>query len=469
MSRQSSIYQSLFIEQLKNGFFSGEQSINSINDLYQYAVELDVSFQENLDDCSVFDENGSETLQQIGNSFCFCFGEPIQSAQQEQYHDKLVLSNFLSQTASMQRSHYQLYYAATSDDQFYSIDPCQPIPKEWIPKERPWYTSHNQSSRSLQITDMYLEIDIGVCFTQTKSLFNKENHPIAIMANDLTMNQFTQYDQILPVKFMLIDLTGQILLNHIYLEEQKEIYYFQNVSKTGFNESDFENLLHFLNGEIYEDQCPISIDNTFCLFNKQEQKIKFISLFSLTKLSYVLISEFDPDLYIEDINILVLEIENKKRLSLVIFFGVIGFSISLFFVSFLINTLILQQPLQNLLYHTNLLQKNTKSIKQKKINFSDSNTIGRLNLAFQSLLNQQNQGRQENKELVRLRFEMISEYQKKQKEFDQLNLRNIITRSNLLDLELSQQLKSNPDQKVIKQLIQVKKITLSTFQEINSS
>ncbi|CAD8161382.1 unnamed protein product [Paramecium pentaurelia] len=467
MSRQSSIYQSLFIEQLNNGFFSGAQSINSINDLYQYAIELDVNFQENLDDCSIFDENASETLKLIENSFCFCFGLPNQSAQQEQYNDKLILSNFLSQTASMQRSHYQIYYAATSEDQFYSIDPCQPIPKEWVPKERPWYTSHNQSSSFLQITDMYLEIDIGVCFTQTKSLFNKENINIAIIANDLTMNQFTLYDQILPVKFMLIDLTGQILLNYIYLKEQKEIYYFYNVTKTGFDENDFKTLLNFLNGEIYEDLCPINIDNTFCLFNKLEQKIKFISLFNLREMHYILVSEFDPDLYIEDINILVYEIQNKKRLSIYIFIGVIGFSISLFFVSFLINTLILQQPLQNLLYYTNLLNKSTKTIKQKKITFSNSNTIGRLNLAFQSLLNQQNQGKQDNKELAKLRFEMFSEYHKKQKEYSQFYLRKYINRSNLLDLELSQQFKVNPDQKVIKQLIQMKKIIFSTFQEIN--
>lgn len=59
-------------------------------------------------------------------------------------------------------------------------------------------------------------------------------------------------------------------------------------------------------------------------------------------MNYILVSEFDPDLYIEDINIFVYEIENKKLLSIYIFIGVIGFSISLFFVSFLINTLILQ-------------------------------------------------------------------------------------------------------------------------------
>lgn len=63
---------------------------------------------------------------------------------------------------------------------------------------------------------------------------------------------------------------------------------------------------------------------------------------SIRKLNYILVSEYDPDLYIEDMNILVIEIENKKRLSIFIFFGVIGFSITLFFVSFLINTLILQ-------------------------------------------------------------------------------------------------------------------------------
>ncbi|CAD8080306.1 unnamed protein product [Paramecium sonneborni] len=466
MGRQSTNYQTLFIEQLNNGFFSGAQSIYSISDLYQYAIELDVSFQKNLDDCNIFQENVSDTLNLIQKSFCFCYGLSNQSAQQEQYYDKLILSNFLSQTASMQRLHYQIYYSATSEDQFYSIDPCQPIPKEWIPKERPWYLSHNQTSSYLQITDMYLEIDIGVCFTQTKSLFNKENNTIAILANDLTMDQFTLYDQILPVKFMVIDERGQILLNELYLKEQTEIYYFQNISKTGFNWQDFQTLLSFKNGRPYEDQCPINIDNTFCLFNKLEQKIKFISLSNIRNLRYTLVSEYDPDLYLDDMNMLLQEIENKKRLSIFIFLGVIGFSISLFFVSFLINTLILQKPLQNLLYYTNLLNKNTKVIKQKKMVFSDSNTIGRLNLAFSNLLNQQNQGREDNKELARLRFDMYSEYQKKQKEY-KLNLRKYLAKANLLDLEFSKQQKTKDDKKTMIEQMKMKKMIFSSFQEIN--
>ncbi|CAD8161300.1 unnamed protein product [Paramecium pentaurelia] len=429
MNRISENYLFQFIQQINNGFFQRSQSLNAINSLYFVAQDKNLKFQQNLDICQTFTSN-SELMSQIERSFCFCYGLAGNSLLQ--YDDKLRLSNILSITSTIQSNYTQLYYSSNTDDQFYTFKPCQNVPSAWIPKQRPWYQQHNQSNLEIQYTSAYIDYGGGVCLTQTKSLTNEQNLSIGIIANDITMAQFSSFTYNQIAEFLLIDFKGQILLSNHYEKGQEIVDYFQNVTKTGFNETDFAILLNYQQNVLYTDLCQIHINNTFCLYDKLKQKLFYFKLGLIMNNKYIVVAKFDPFLYSSVMNSLLEEINQKNQQMATLIIGMIILAFFIFFISFIITTIVLQRPIEQLMYYSNLQNKSGKFLKTSFPKIDIGTNIGELNLAFFNLLNQQRSNKKDCLELNKQQSQDTFQFQKNDNNI-YLNIPNKVFQ-NLLNL-----------------------------------
>ncbi|CAD8150325.1 unnamed protein product [Paramecium octaurelia] len=409
MNRISDNYLYQFIQQINNGFFQRAQSLNAINSLYFVAQDKNLKFQQNLDICQTFVSN-LELMQQIETSYCFCYG--LAGDPNQQYEDKLRLSNILSITSTIQSNYTQLYYSSNTDDQFYTFKPCQNVPSAWIPKQRPWYQQHNQSNLEIQYTSAYIDYGGGVCLTQTKSLTNEQNISIGIIANDMTMAQFSTFTYNQIAEFLLIDFKGQILLSNHYVKGQEIVDYFQNVSKTGFNETDFNILLNYQQNNSYTDLCQIHINNTFCLFDKLRQKLFYFKLGLIMNNKYIVVAKFDPFLYSSAMNSLLQEINDKNDQMATLLIGMIILAFFIFFISFIVTTLVLQRPIEQLMYYSNRSNKTGKFLQTQFPKIQMGTNIGELNLAFFNLLNQQRSNKKDCQERNKQLSQETYQYQK---------------------------------------------------------
>ncbi|CAD8081837.1 unnamed protein product [Paramecium sonneborni] len=390
MNRISENYLYEFIQQINFEFLQRSQSLNAMNSLYLVAQDKKLKFLQDLDICQSFGKT-SELLEKIRKSYCFCYG--IAGDFNFEYNDKLRLSNILAITSTIISNYTQLYYSSNTDDQFYSFKPCQYVPSVWIPKLRPWYIQHNQSNLQIQYTSAYIGYVGGVCITQTKSLINQQNLTIGIIANDITMAQLPILNQNQIADILLIDFKGEILLSNHYEKKQKIVDYFQNVSKTGFNESDFEILLQYQQKASYKDLCQIPINNTFCLFDKLRQKLFYFKLYLIMNNKYIVVAKFDPFLYSDAMNSLLEEINSKNEQMVTLLIFIIILALFIFCISFLITTLVLQRPIEQLMYYSNQLNKQGKNLQRSIPKIKIGTSIDELNLAFFNLLHQQNRNK----------------------------------------------------------------------------
>lgn len=54
--------------------------------------------------------------------------------------------------------------------------------------------------------------------------------------------------------------------------------------------------------------------NTFCLFNQIEKKVKYISTDTIPDLGFLIITEYDPNLYISKLDLFFTEIKSTSDL-----------------------------------------------------------------------------------------------------------------------------------------------------------
>ncbi|CAD8081827.1 unnamed protein product [Paramecium sonneborni] len=469
MNRISQNYLQQFISQINNGFFYRSQSLNAINLLYLVAQDKELKFLQNLDICQSFAKN-SELMEKIRKSYCFCYG--IAGDFNYEYNDKLRLSNILAITSTIQSNYSQLYYSSNTDDQFYSFKPCQNVESAWIPKQRPWYIQHNQTNLQIQYTSAYIDYEGGVCITQTKSLINQQNHSIGIIANDITTAELSILNQNQIADILLIDLKGEILLSNHYVTGQEIVDYFQNVSKTGFNESDFEILLKYQQNGSYNNLCQIPINNTFCLFDKLKQKLFYFKLGLIMNNKYIVVAKFDPFLYSSAMDSLLEEINSKNQQIVTLLIFIIIIALCIFFISFLITTLVLQRPIEQLMYYSNQQNKQGKNLLADIPKIKIGNDIGELNLAFFNLLNQQNRNKKDSQEQNKQLFSGTNQYQENVDciylNINDKLLQNLINLNYPLPSNCQNKLLLRPEQIVLFHQIQMINYQMNRYEDHNT-
>lgn len=96
------------------------------------------------------------------------------------------------------------------------------------------------------------------------------------------------------------------------MTEQKDILYFYNTSKIGYDYDDYKILLGYIDNIISDNLCPFEIMNTFCLFNQIEKKVKYISTDTIPDLGFLIITEYDPNLYVSKLDLFFTEIKSTS-------------------------------------------------------------------------------------------------------------------------------------------------------------
>ncbi|CAD8190657.1 unnamed protein product [Paramecium octaurelia] len=218
---------------------------------------------------------------------CGIFGEQEPEKEYEETQS-LIATTFILTSFRVALDHTfsaPLYYFSDNDLLFFCITAGGLFPNSFKPNERPYYleffnfTSQDTAVDRVYFASPYKIIAGYIRIPMITSLVNGNDRIVGMVAKDIDFG----YASIAQSKntntvLYVIDIEGKIYYSIIYNQINLTVYYFNETQVTGFNQTDFEQLMNQHNNKPFQNDCPlIQSDIILCRFNqktKQNQIIK---------------------------------------------------------------------------------------------------------------------------------------------------------------------------------------------------
>ncbi|CAD8071766.1 unnamed protein product [Paramecium primaurelia] len=378
---QTNSYISIYSKNLEYKIHQGMYSIQNINTLFQLIQRTNISFSRNSEKCLQ-----EEYFQNSIINYCqYCYGNFNCSKQiQNQYlQDFRKLSNLLTTTIPYQIE-LNIYFTSISSDCYFSTCPGSNF-TGYVPSSRKWFQNHLDSMNSSQfiISEPYANFLGGVYISGTTTIYDQNNSAIGIGAIDLNFSSFYQfsYDDL---DLLVIDKTGRILIGSYYTVQTTDVYFLQNQSIFGFNETDVKQIMQ---QNQTQENCQLNIPNTICLINKNTNELWYIRQKQVTN-DYFIILKFNSQAYSNYINLLKNMIHDMyQQLLGQLIIGIL-FTAFISLCIHLISFLLLQKPIDKLVNSFNKYLLQGKQINSILFSDGSQDQLDRLSDAFLRLTNQ---------------------------------------------------------------------------------
>ncbi|CAK82079.1 unnamed protein product (macronuclear) [Paramecium tetraurelia] len=281
----------LFLPQLNQYLISKQhqriQLLTSLGTLYQQLGNYHISEQYK-------DPLWCQTLQQ--KSFIFQIPEPCISCYRckdgnkllsiQKYQDLWKFSRLLSEHILLfdTLQHNRIFYAATGDIQLGFIYPQVIYDQSFAPQQKDWYLNHVEKyqldkSQKFHFSQLYFS---GTEFiykqTITYSLENQYTQSLdAVAGTDIDAEDPDM--RLVQANTYLINAKGQIIYRNVNLNlSVTELNFIYEENKTGFNQSDWGEILNFAKNSPSISNCLEDEKQILCRYNSIYQKpIKIVA------------------------------------------------------------------------------------------------------------------------------------------------------------------------------------------------
>ncbi|CAD8179982.1 unnamed protein product [Paramecium octaurelia] len=350
-------------------FDDSTRQLLSINQLYKL-IDKDFHIEKPYDCLNNQQYNDSYAYF---FSFCYAFCNLTNGLNISKYENMLKLTSLLTETLRIYDLQLITLMAHVGDEQFFTQNRGYAI-SNYYPHTRQWYRDHMAkmgTGKKIIVSEPYVSwIDV-VFISQTTNLSHTEFE--GLIGQDLDFTRMPKI-QTNTSQYYIVDSSGNIVISDLYAGGVKVLIKMYNQSLTGFNETDWNNLIQ-------------NDGNIFYIYNSVYKKNIIVLKTELSELNYFLFVVYDGSQYLSQQE----EIYNKQ----------IGFqSDSIYLCVKLFGTFFLLSMLVQIVI-INYLMKDLKQLEmmatKKIVYFCKStfqltekrftSTIARLYYAYTNLIN----------------------------------------------------------------------------------
>ncbi|KAM3138790.1 hypothetical protein pb186bvf_009169 [Paramecium bursaria] len=298
---------SIFETQLHEVLNTTFRRLSNMNALYKYSESHEFQFQQQIPLCVEY--NPDEIYPSYYHYDFFCvsiYGEYPQTYPQESKYKSnntfvQLLNEFnfeLDMTSMLLPNNF--YFASIDQSHYSAWWPQWWWATDYIIDQRPWYKKHLEQCSKIPVgcrtfSDLYLfynPVYVVQGFTQTYSLTNQENQLLGILASDVQItDMFMKYPSL---NIAIVNYDGQLILLNYQLHavlQQTEQYYIYNKSQTGWDYSDWVQIINYAQGAKTQSDCKSSFNNDelFCRHNDVYQQDIIIVSKNLSNPNFVIV------------------------------------------------------------------------------------------------------------------------------------------------------------------------------------
>ncbi|CAD8057218.1 unnamed protein product [Paramecium sonneborni] len=332
---------------------SADQHISIINKFNQY-------FQQNsftiVDPVQCLNKENINDSYSYSSSYCFgIFNETCTQEDIKELKFVYQITSILTQFRNSIDNTQALYFSHSNYAQFYTINKGFYFKPGFKPHSRPWYTFHrNQtinSNDSRQIIygnpyKVFLSED-GIRIAMTQNLLSLNDKIEGVIAKDISFNQtqtFKYQDE--QTSITIINLQGQVIYSKLYDNPNQTLFSLQEQNYSGFNQTDFEQIINYHHKLNYSNSCVDFNQYTdiLCRYNSKLNDQSIIQTAKINKTPYILLliknTNYLKMLQYFQLSLINDEYNNLTYYNLIIF---ICITLLIIFIAYLISFVLLNQ------------------------------------------------------------------------------------------------------------------------------
>ncbi|CAD8172603.1 unnamed protein product [Paramecium octaurelia] len=219
-------------------FQDSTRQLLSINQLYQI---IDKDFQIEMPYDCLNNQQFNDSYAYFF-SFCYAFCNLTNGLNISKYQNILKLTSLLTQTLRIYDLQLLTLMAHVGEEQFFTQNRGYAI-SNYYPHTRQWYRDHVAqmgTGKQIIVSDPYVSwIDV-VFISQTTNLTHNQFE--GLIGQDLDFTRMPKI-QTNTSQYYLVDSSGNIVISDLYANGVKVLIKLYNQSLTGFNETDWNNLI----------------------------------------------------------------------------------------------------------------------------------------------------------------------------------------------------------------------------------
>ncbi|CAD8175129.1 unnamed protein product [Paramecium pentaurelia] len=306
-------------------------------------------------------------------SFCYAFCNMTNGLNISKYENILKLTSLLTETLRIYDLQLITLIAHVGDEQFFTQNRGYAL-QNYYPHTRQWYRDHMAkmgTGKQVIVSDPYVSwIDV-VFISQTTNLTHTQFE--GLIGQDLDFTRMPKI-QTNTSQYYIVDNRGNIVISDLYANGVKVLIKMYNQSLTGFNETDWNNL-------IQKDQ------NIFYIYNSVYQKNIIVLRTELSELNYFLFVVYDGSQYLsqqQEIYTKQIGFQNDSINLCVKLFG------TFFIFSLLFQILVISYLMKDLKQLEIMATKKIVYFCKSTVQFNEkkfTSSIARLYYAYTNLIN----------------------------------------------------------------------------------
>ncbi|CAD8138515.1 unnamed protein product [Paramecium octaurelia] len=353
---------------------SGSNQISLINKFNQY-------FQSNsfniVDPVQCLNKENTNDTYCYSSSFCFgIFNATCTQRDIEELQIVYKITSILTQFRNSIDNTQALYFSHANNAQFYTLSQGFYFKPGFKPHSRPWYTFHrNQTTNTTNLSQLIYgnpyQIFLsggGIRIAMTSNLISLNEEIEGVIAKDIDFNQtqaFKYQDDSTTVT--IINLKGQVIYSKLYDNPNQTIFSIADQNYSGFNQTDFEQIVNYHNKLNYSSSCSNiqEYNNVLCRYNTKLNDSSIIQTATINGTPYILLLVKNTN-YLKllqniQLSLIVDEYNNIIQQQLIIFLSI---TLLIIFLTYMVSFLLLNQ-LNILIMQTNahLFNKQVQSFK----------------------------------------------------------------------------------------------------------
>ncbi|CAD8060112.1 unnamed protein product [Paramecium sonneborni] len=236
------------------------------------------------------------------SSYCFgLFGDYYNQTHIEKLCYVFAITSLLTQFRIAIDNTQALYFSHANQAQFYTLSQGFYFKPGFYPHLRPWYIYHLNSTNNVSDNDLIvygqpyrIYFTDGIRIAITSNLLNFNYEIEGVIAKDIDFKQTLNYKFIdYEITLIVINYQGQVIFSKLYDYQNQSIHSIFDEIYTGFNETDFEQIMNYHSRKKYSNSCNMIIEqeNVLCRYNSkfvdfciiQTSQIDILLLFKNTK------------------------------------------------------------------------------------------------------------------------------------------------------------------------------------------
>ncbi|CAK56482.1 unnamed protein product (macronuclear) [Paramecium tetraurelia] len=351
---------------------SASNQIQLINKLNQYFQST--SFNT-VDPVQCLNKENTNDTYCYSSSFCFgIFNTTCTQDDIEELQIVYKITSILTQFRNSIDNTQALYFSHANYAQFYTLSQGFYFKPGFKPHSRPWYTFHrNQTTNNTNLSQLIYgnpyQIFLtggGIRIAMTSNLISLNQEIEGVIAKDIDFNQtkaFKYQDDSTTVT--IINLKGQVIYSRLYDNPNQTIFSITDQNYSGFNQTDFEQIVNYHNQLNYSSSCSNiqEYKNVLCRYNSKLNDSSIIQTATINGTPYILLlvknTNYLKLLQYLQLSLIVDQYNSIIQQHLIIFLSI---TLLIIFLTYMVSFLLLNQ-LNIIIMQTNahLFNKQVKS------------------------------------------------------------------------------------------------------------